>query len=56
MLARLLTFRLLLNEMQNEQAAIAAQSQKIASLEQQLAGIQAALNKPQPKDELVARR
>jgi hypothetical protein len=47
---------MLLNEMQNEQAAIAAQSQKIASLEQQLAGIQAALNKPQPKDELVARR
>ena len=32
------------------------QAAKIASLEQQLAGIQAALVKMQPKDELVAQR
>jgi hypothetical protein len=47
---------MLLNEMQKEQATIAAQNQKIASLEQQLAGIQAALVKLQSKDELVAQR
>jgi hypothetical protein len=47
---------MLLNEMQKEQATIATQSQKIASLEQQLAVIQAALVKRQSKDELVAQR
>jgi hypothetical protein len=47
---------MLLNEMQQEQATIAAQNQKIASLEQQLVGIQASLAKLQPKDELVAQR
>jgi len=61
---------MLLNEMQKQQqisaaehehalaqdAIIAAQTQTIASLEQQLAGIQAALVKLQPKDELVAQR
>ena len=47
---------MLLNEMQKEQATIAAQNRKIASLEQHLADIQAALSKLQPKDELVAQR
>jgi hypothetical protein len=40
---------MLLNEVQQ-------QAGKIASLEQQLAAIQAALVKMQPKDELVAQR
>jgi hypothetical protein len=61
---------MLLNEMQKEHATVAtlfsqheadaakldSQAKKIASLEQQLAGIQAALVKLQPKDELVAQR
>jgi len=61
---------ILLNEMQKEQstiatqtehsrvqdATIAAQAAKIASLEQQLAGIQTALAKLQPTDKLVAQR
>ena len=47
---------MLLNEVQNQQRANAAQAARIASLEQQLAGIQAALVKLQPKDELVAQR
>jgi hypothetical protein len=47
---------MLLNEVQKEHATIAAQNQKIASLEQQLAGIQAALVQLQSKDDLVAQR
>ncbi len=47
---------MLLNEVQNQQQVNAAQAAKIASLEQQLAGIQAALVKLQPKDQLVAQR
>jgi len=61
---------MLLNEMQKEQSTVAtlvaqrevdavkldSQAAKIASLEQQLAGIQAALVKLQPKDQLVAQR
>jgi trimeric autotransporter adhesin len=47
---------LLLNELQKAQATIATQDQRIGSLEQQLAGIQAALVKLQTKDELVAQR
>jgi hypothetical protein len=47
---------MLLNEMQRQQRVNAAQATKIASLEQQLAGIQAGLVKLQPKDELVAQR
>jgi len=54
---------MLLNEVQKQQRINAAQADqniaqaaKIASLEQQLAGIQAALVKLKPKDELVAQR
>ena len=51
---------MLLNEMQQQYAQmtqkIDSQAAKIASLEQQLIGIQAALVKLQPKDQLVARR
>jgi hypothetical protein len=47
---------MLLNEVQKEHATIAAQNQKIASLEQRLAGIQAALVQLQSKDDLVAQR
>jgi trimeric autotransporter adhesin len=47
---------MLLNEVQKQQQLISVQAAKIASLERQLAGIQAALVKLQPKDELVARR
>ena len=61
---------MLLNEVQKEQranaaqnertlgleATAAAQSAKIAALEQQLAGIQAALGALRPKDELVAQQ
>jgi hypothetical protein len=54
---------LLLDEVQNEHehvliqdATIAAQAAQIASLEQQLAGIQAAIVRLQPKDQLVAQR
>jgi Chaperone of endosialidase len=54
---------MLLNEVQQQQRKIAdqdainaAQAAKIASLEQQLAGIQAVLVKLQPKDQLVAQR
>ena len=61
---------LLLNEMQREQSTVAtlvaqrdadavrldSQAAKIASLEQQLADIQTALVKLQPKDKLVAQR
>ena len=47
---------MLLSQAQKQQATIDAQVVKIASLEQQLAGIQVALSKLQPKDELVAQR
>jgi hypothetical protein len=51
---------MLLNEMQHQRAQmtqkIDSQAAKIASLEKQLAGIQAALVKLQPKDQLVAQR
>jgi hypothetical protein len=54
---------MLLNEMQKEHATVAtlvaqheSDAAKIVSLEQQLAGIQAALVKLQTRDELVARR
>jgi hypothetical protein len=61
---------MLLNEVQKQQTVVGAlvaqhnvdavkldsQAAKIASLEQQLAGIQAALVKLQPNDTLVARR
>jgi hypothetical protein len=47
---------MLLNEVQQQQRVNATQAAKIASLEQQLAGIQAALVKLQPKEELVAQR
>jgi hypothetical protein len=54
---------MLLNEVQKQQRINAAQADqntaqaaKIASLEQQLAGIQASLVKLQPKDQLVAQR
>jgi hypothetical protein len=54
---------MLLNEVQKQQRINAAQADqnnsqaaKIASLEQQLAGIQAALVKLHPKDQLVAQR
>jgi hypothetical protein len=51
---------MLLNEMQKERAQTAekidAQAARIASLEHQLAGIQAALVKLQPNEELVAQR
>ncbi len=54
---------MLLNEMQKEQTTVAtlvaqheADAAKIASLEQQLIGIQAALAKLEPKDHLVAQR
>ncbi len=47
---------MLLNEVQKQERINAAQAAKIASLEQQLAGIQAALVKLQPKDQLVAQR
>ena len=47
---------MLLNEVQHQQRINSAQAAKIASLEQQLAGIQAALLKLQPKDQLVAER
>ncbi len=54
---------MLLNEVQKQQRINAAQAEqnnaqaaKITSLEQQLAGIQAALVKLQPKDQLVAQR
>jgi hypothetical protein len=51
---------LLLNQMQRQRAQmtqkIDSQAAKIASLEQQLAGIQVALSKLQPKDQLVAQR
>ncbi len=47
---------MLLNEVQKQQRTNAAQAEKIASLEQQLAGIQAALVNLQPKDQLVAHR
>ncbi len=54
---------MLLNEVQKQQQEAQKQEQvnsvqaaKIASLERQLAGIQAALFKLQPRDELVARR
>jgi hypothetical protein len=54
---------MLLNEMQKDHATVAtlvaqhaADAAKIASLEQQLAGIRAALVKLQPKDQLVAQR
>jgi hypothetical protein len=54
---------MLLNEMQKEHVTVETlvvqheeDSAKIASLERQLAGIQAALVKLQPKDELIAQR
>jgi hypothetical protein len=54
---------MLLNEMQKQQRINAAQvdqnnaqAAKITSLEQQLAGIQTALAKLQPKEQLVAQR
>ncbi len=47
---------MLLNEVQKQQEVNSAQAAKIAALERQLAGIQAALVKLQPKDELVAQR
>jgi hypothetical protein len=47
---------MLLNEVQKQQQVNSVQAAKIDSLERQLAGIQAALVKLQPKDELVAQR
>jgi hypothetical protein len=47
---------MLLNEVQKQQRVNAAQAEKIASLEQQLAGIQTALANLQPKGQLVAQR
>jgi hypothetical protein len=47
---------MLLNEVQKQQQVNLVQAAKIVSLEQQLAGIQAALVKLQPKDDLVAQR
>jgi hypothetical protein len=47
---------MLLNEVQKQQQVNSAQAAKIAALERQLAGIQAALVRLQPKDELVAQR
>jgi hypothetical protein len=47
---------MLLNEVQKQQRVNAAQAARVASLEQQLAGIQAVLVKLQPKDERVAQR
>jgi hypothetical protein len=47
---------MLLNEVQKQQRVNAAQAARIASLEQQLSGIQAALVKLQHRDELVAQR
>jgi Chaperone of endosialidase len=47
---------MLLNEVQKQQQVNSVQAAKIASLERQLPGIQAALLKLQPKDELLAQR
>ena len=47
---------MLLNEVQKQQRVTAAQAEKIASLEQQLAGIQAALANLQSTHQLVAQR
>jgi hypothetical protein len=47
---------MLLNEMHEQQNVLAAQSAKIAQLQEQLSGIQAALVKLQSPDQLVARR
>jgi hypothetical protein len=47
---------MLLNEAQKQQRVNAAQAEKIASLERQLAGIQAALANLQPTHQLVAQR
>jgi hypothetical protein len=47
---------MLLNEMQKQQKVNSLQAAKIAILERQLSGIQAALVTLQPKDELVALR
>ena len=47
---------MLLNEVQKQQQMNSVQAAKIASLEQQLAGMQAVIAKLQPKDELVAQR
>jgi cell division FtsZ-interacting protein ZapD len=43
-------------EMQKQEQVNSVQAAKIDSLERQLAGIQAALVKLQPRDELVAQR
>ena len=47
---------MLLNEVQKQQRVNTAQAEKIASLERQLVGIQAALVDLQPKEKLVAQR
>jgi hypothetical protein len=47
---------MLLNEVQKQQRMNSVQVAKIALLERQLSGVQAALLKLQPKDELVAQR
>jgi hypothetical protein len=47
---------MLLNEVQRQQEVNAVQAARIALLEQQLAGIQAALANLQPKDKFVAQR
>jgi hypothetical protein len=47
---------MLLNEVQEQQRVNEAQAAKVASLEQQLSGIQAAPVKLQSKDQLVAER
>jgi hypothetical protein len=47
---------MLLNQVQKQEQVNSLHAAKIASLEQQLAGIQAALVTLQSKDELVARR
>jgi trimeric autotransporter adhesin len=47
---------MLLNEVQNQKRVNATQAAKIAYLEQQLSGIQAALVKLQSKDQLAAQR
>jgi Chaperone of endosialidase len=47
---------ILLNELQKQQQKIAAQDATISQLQQQFATLQAALVKPQSKDELVAQR
>ena len=47
---------MLLNEVQKQEQVNSVQAAKIASLERQLVGIQAALVTLQPRDKLVAQR